>query len=94
MQTLRPVRMNQYAPAVHFSLPKVAMSPVRIYIMHPAHPGSDWHVSEDGKEGESYRDGLVAMHAACNRARVLENIGMEVQVRQEDADGSWQVIRE
>lgn len=70
------------------------MTTVRIYIMHPSAPGSGWHVSEEGKEGTSYRDGLTAMHAACDRARALEETGFEVQVRQEGADGSWQVIRE
>jgi hypothetical protein len=70
------------------------MSLIRIFILHPSEPGSQWHVSEDGKDGESYRDGLVAMHAACDRARALEQMGMDVQVRQEGADGTWQIIRE
>lgn len=70
------------------------MSLVRIFILYPAQPGSAWHVSEEGRDGVSYRDGLVAMHAACDRARVLEEAGFDVQVRQEGADGTWQIIRE
>lgn len=70
------------------------MSLVRIFILHPSEPGSHWHVSEDGKDGVSYRDGLVAMRAACDRARALEEMGMDAQVQQEGADGTWQIIRE
>lgn len=71
-----------------------SMSLVRIFILHPSMPGSAWHVSEDGREGESYKDGLMAMHAACDRARILEAAGFDVQVRAEGADGTWQIIRE
>jgi hypothetical protein len=70
------------------------MSLVRIYIMYPATDAKTWHVSEDGRDGESFTDGLLAIEAAINRARALEGMGHDVQVRQEGADGTWQVIRE
>ncbi|WP_232309607.1 hypothetical protein [Luteibacter yeojuensis] len=62
--------------------------------MYPAHGTRTWHVSVDGMDGESYPDGLLAMESAVNRARMLEEQGFDVTVRQEGADGSWQVIRE
>lgn len=70
------------------------MAQVRIYIMYPAHGTRDWHVSIDGRDGESYPDGLLALHSACDRARVLEEMGDEVTVLQEDAGGAWHVVRE
>ncbi|QWT22021.1 hypothetical protein KPL74_08440 [Bacillus sp. NP157] len=70
------------------------MAHVRIYIMYPAQGTRTWHVSENGKDGESYTDGLSALHAACDRARVIETIGDEVTVLQEDAGGTWHVVRE
>lgn len=70
------------------------MAHVRIYIMYPAHNSRSWHVSINGMDGESYTDGLLALHAACNRARIMEDMGDEVTVLQEDAAGSWHVVRE
>jgi hypothetical protein len=70
------------------------MSLVRIYVMYPAGTGKTWHVSVDGKEGASFTDGLVAINAACDQARAFEQMGHDVQVRQEGADGTWHVIRE
>lgn len=70
------------------------MAQVRIYIMYPAHNSRSWHVSINGMDGESYTDGLLALHAACNRARIMEDMGDEVTVLQEDAAGSWHVVRE
>lgn len=70
------------------------MAQVRIYIMYPAHNSRSWHVSINGMDGESYTDGLLALHAACNRARIMEDMGDEVTVLQEDATGSWHVVRE
>jgi hypothetical protein len=70
------------------------MSLVRIYVMYPAGSGTTWHVSVDGKEGDSFTDGLMAINAACDQARAFEQMGHDVQVRQEGADGSWQIIRE
>ena len=70
------------------------MGLVRIYVMYPAHGTRTWHVSVDGADGESYTDGLLAIEGAIQRARVLEEQGFDVVVRQEGADGSWQVIRE
>jgi hypothetical protein len=70
------------------------MAQVRIYIMYPAHNTRTWHVSINGLDGESYSDGLLALHAACDRARVMEEMGDEVTVLQEDAGGAWHVVRE
>lgn len=70
------------------------MAQVRIYIMYPAHNARSWHVSINGMDGESYTDGLLALHAACNRARIMEDMGDEVTVLQGDAACSWHVVRE
>lgn len=70
------------------------MAQVRIYIMYPAHNTRTWHVSINGRDGESYPDGLLALHAACDRARVMEEMGDDVTVLQEDADGAWHIVRE
>jgi hypothetical protein len=70
------------------------MSPIRIFVMYPAAHSRTWHVSIDGKEGTSYSDGSTALTAACDKARAMEGMGMEVQVRQEGADGAWQIVRE
>ncbi|UPG88236.1 hypothetical protein L2Y96_12480 [Luteibacter aegosomaticola] len=70
------------------------MAHARIYIMYPAHNTRTWHVSINGTDGDSYTDGLLALHAACERARVMEEMGDEVTVFQEDAGGAWHVIRE
>lgn len=70
------------------------MAHVRIYIMYPAHNSRTWHVSINGADGESYSDGLLALQAACDRARVMEQMGDEVTVLQEDAAGVWHVARE
>lgn len=72
------------------------MAPIRIFVMYPTQAGSlrTWHVSVDGKEGASYADGLVALQAACERARQLEKLGYEVVVRQEGPDGTWNTVRE
>lgn len=51
-------------------------------------------MSVNGKDGESYTDGLVALHAACDRARAIEQMGEDVTVLQEDAGGAWHVVRE
>lgn len=70
------------------------MAQVRIYIMYPAHNTRTWHVSINGRDGESYPDGLLALHAACDRARFMEEMGDDVTVLQEDAGGAWHVVRE
>lgn len=70
------------------------MAQVRIYIMYPAYDSRRWHVSVNGTDGESYPDGLLALHAACDRARAMEEMGTDVTVLQEDADGVWHVVRE
>jgi hypothetical protein len=70
------------------------MDLVRIYIMYPATGAKTWHVSEDGRDGESLTDGLLAIEAAVGRAQALEEMGHDVQVRQEGAHGTWQIIRE
>ncbi|MGA7437041.1 MAG: hypothetical protein WBW32_02800 [Luteibacter sp.] len=70
------------------------MAQVRIYIMHPAYNTKRWHVSVDGKDGDSYPDGLLALHAACERARLMEEMGDDATVLQEDADGVWHIVRE
>ena len=70
------------------------MPAIRIYVMYPAAQSRTWHVSVDGKEGQSFTDGLLALHAACDRARVLEEMGEEVVVMQEDAAGAWHIARE
>ncbi|GAA0913164.1 hypothetical protein GCM10009552_28670 [Rothia nasimurium] len=70
------------------------MASIRIYVMYPAGRSHTWHVSVDGGEGEDFRDGLAALTAACDKARALEEMGHDVQVRQEDADGTWHVVRE
>jgi len=70
------------------------MALVRIFIMYPAAQSKTWHVSVDGAEGSSHTDGLLAIQAALERARALEDMGHDVVVKQEGADGSWQVIRE
>jgi hypothetical protein len=70
------------------------MAQIRIFVMYPSTNSRTWHVSTDGHEGESYTDGLLALHAACEKARVLEQMGHDVVVRQEDADGAWHVVRE
>ncbi|QWT22132.1 hypothetical protein KPL74_09005 [Bacillus sp. NP157] len=72
------------------------MSAVRIYVMYPATTAGTrtWHVSVDGKDGESFTDGLLALQAACDRARVMEEMGDEVTVLQEDAAGAWHIARE
>lgn len=70
------------------------MAHLRIYVMYPAYNTRTWHVSVDGADGESYTDGLRALHAACDRARVMEQMGDDVTVLQEDADGAWHVVRE
>lgn len=71
-----------------------SMASLRIFVMYPAGSGKTWHVSVDGDEGESFTDGLAALNAACDRARALEQMGHDVQVRQEDADGTWHIVRE
>ena len=67
---------------------------IRIFVMYPAAHSRTWHVSTEGHEGETYEDGLIALQAACDKARALEQMGHEVQVRQEDADGTWHLVRE
>lgn len=70
------------------------MAQTRIYIMYPAYQTKRWHVSINGKDGESFADGLLALRAACDRARVMEEMGDDVTVLQEDADGAWHIVRE
>jgi len=57
--------------------------------MNPAGIGKTWHISEDGREGQSFRR---ANGNHGTRARLLKGAGREVQIRQESADGTWRVI--
>lgn len=70
------------------------MASIRIFVMYPAAQSRTWHVSVDGTDGEDYTDGLTALNAACDKARALEQMGHDVQVRQEDADGTWHIVWE
>ncbi|QDE40456.1 hypothetical protein FIV34_15210 [Luteibacter pinisoli] len=70
------------------------MALIRIFVMYPAGTTSTWHVSVDGADGSSHSDGLLAIQAAVERAQALEQLGHEVIVKQEGADGSWQILRE
>ncbi|UPG92774.1 hypothetical protein [Luteibacter aegosomatissinici] len=63
------------------------MAQVRIYVVYRAHKTRAWHVSLNGADGESYASELLALHAACERVRVMEKIGNDVTVLQEDAGG-------
>lgn len=76
------------------SILKWDASPIQIYITHPSGADVPWRVSEDGEEGESYRAADAAVQAAYERARALEEMGFDVQVRQENSDGTWLLLRE
>lgn len=67
---------------------------IRIYVMYPSAPGMAWQVSEEGREAEACRDEHTAIQSACDRARKWEGRGEEVQVHQENANGTWRIIRE
>lgn len=67
---------------------------IRIFIMHPTEKGGPWHVARDGEGGRPYRTESEAVKAACDQARIFEEMGMDAAVKQESADGSWETIRE
>jgi hypothetical protein len=70
------------------------MAQVRIYIMYPAQGARTWHVSMDGRDGQPFPDEPAAMRAACERAQVMEQMGDDVTVLEEDEDGAWHIVRE
>jgi hypothetical protein len=70
------------------------MARVRIYISHPSAQAASWTLSVQTTGDAGYAERMQAVLAACDRARALEELGDDVTVLEEDADGHWQIVRE